>query len=128
MADPFLFMNSINYDKIDLLQEDPLLIRDYNPFLTNRTLSYHVDAILFANEMNMKSFLPKENQYYYYLHALNKKRRFSKWSKKSAIDNLELIKQIYSVSDSKAIQILKVLTKEQIEQLTNLSRIGGMKK
>ena len=52
------WLNSINYTKKNLIDEDPSIEKDYPPYIVNRCMSGHLDAIMFANEMNMYNFLP----------------------------------------------------------------------
>ena len=51
------WLNSINFNKQDLIEEDPSTIKDYPPYIINRCLSGHLDCVMFANEMNKYSFL-----------------------------------------------------------------------
>ena len=46
------WLNSINFTKDNLVEEDPNAIKDYPPYIINRCLSGHLDSIMFANEMN----------------------------------------------------------------------------
>ena len=46
------WLNSINFNKDNLIEEDPAVIKDYAPYIINRCLSGTIDSILFANEMN----------------------------------------------------------------------------
>ena len=55
------WLNSINQTKNNLIDEDPLVEKDYPPYIVNRCFSGHLDAIMFANEMNQYHFLPKKN-------------------------------------------------------------------
>ena len=71
------WLNSINFNKISLIEEYPSTIKDYAPYIINRCLSGNIDSILFANEMNKYSFLDKDMQYSFYLNTLRKKKRFS---------------------------------------------------
>ena len=55
MTSPFDYINSISHTKNDLIKdsEDPTRAeKDYNAYLVNKGLSYFIDTILFANEMN----------------------------------------------------------------------------
>ena len=67
------WLNSINFNKKNLLEEDPSVIKEYPPFIVNRCLSNHVDAIMFANEMNKYPNLDKDMQYSFYLNSLRKR-------------------------------------------------------
>ena len=61
MSNPFDYVNQILYGKKDLIV-DELTEKDYIPFLINRSLSYHKDCIIYANEMNRRHFLDKKLQ------------------------------------------------------------------
>ena len=51
MSGPFDYVNEILYGKKKLIV-DELTEKSYAPFLVNRSLSYHKDCVLYANEMN----------------------------------------------------------------------------
>ena len=121
------WLNSINFSKTNLMDEDPDAKRDYAPFIINRCLSGHLDCILFANEMNKNHFLDKDMQYTFYLNTLRKKKRFSPWLRKDKIEDLETVKQYYGYSNEKAYQVLKILSNEQIDYIKQRLEIGGKK-
>ena len=87
------WLNSINHTKVNLLEEDPDSVRKYPPYIINRCMSGHIDAILFANEMNKHPNLDKDMQYSFYLNTLRKRKRFSPWLKKEQVDDLDLVKK-----------------------------------
>ena len=121
------WLNSINFTKKNLIEEDPSVKKDYSPYIINRCLSGNLDCILFANEMNKYSFLDKDMQYSFYLNTLRKKKRFSPWLRKDKVTDLEIIKQYYGYSNEKASQALKILTPEQIKFIKQRLDTGGMK-
>ena len=121
------WLNSINFNKTNLIEEDPSTIKDYAPYIINRCLSGHLDCVLFANEMNKYSFLDKDMQYSFYLNTLRKKKRFSPWLRKEKVTDLEIIKQYYGYSNEKASQALKILSQEQIAFIKQRLEIGGTK-
>jgi hypothetical protein len=121
------WLNSINFNKENLLKENPDNLKDYPPFVINRCLSGHIDCILFANEMNLHHNLDKDMQYSFYLNSLRKKKRFSPWIRKDKVTDLECVKQYYGYSNEKASQALKILTKEQINFIKKRLDIGGTK-
>ena len=121
------WLNSINFTKTNLMDEDPEVKKDYAPFIINRCLSGHLDCILFANEMNKNHFLDKDMQYTFYLNTLRKKKRFSPWLRKDKVEDLESVKQYYGYSNEKAFQVLKILSNEQIEFIKQRLEIGGKK-
>ena len=121
------WLNSINFSKENLLQEDSTLIKEYPPFIINRCLSAHLDCVLFANEMNKYHFLDKDMQYEFYINILRKKKRFSPWIRKEKDSDLELVKRYYGFSNEKAIQAMKILSHEQIKFIKQRLETGGKK-
>ena len=119
------WLNSINQTKKNLIDEDPSIEKDYPPYIINRCFSGHLDAVLFANEMNMYSFLPKKMQYDFFINTLRTKRRFSPWIRKDLVDNLDFVKRYYGYSNEKAKQALKILSKEQLDFIKSKFEIGG---
>ena len=121
------WLNSINFNKDNLIKEDPSIAKKYPPFIVNKCLSGHLDSVLFANEMNKNHFLDKDMQYDFLLNSLRKKRRFSPWLKKEKISDLDAVKKYYRYSDEKAQQTLRILTKDQIAYIKKKMDTGGMK-
>ena len=95
------WLNSLNFTKENLIQEDPSLSKDYPPYIINRCLSGHMDCIMFVNEMNKYHFLDKDIQYEFYLNTLRKRKRFSPWIPKDKISDLEVVKRYYGYSNEK---------------------------
>lgn len=129
MSNPFEYVNQILQGKkqliIDEATEDA-----YVPFLTNRSLSQHKDCVLFANEMNQRHNLDKKMQNDFLLNTVRSvKRPFAKWAKsEKQNDDIECVKLVYGLSDSKARDALRLLTKEQIQQLKKETFTGGLGK
>lgn len=121
------WLNSINQTKINLIDENLELEKEYPPYIINRCFSGHIDCVMFANEMNQYHFLPKKMQYDFYINSLRKKKRFSPWIRKDTIKDIDCIKRYYGYSDEKAKQALKILTKEQINFIKSKFETGGMK-
>lgn len=121
---PFDFLNSINSTKVNLLDKDPENINQYNSFLVNRSLSYFPDTVLISNEMNRLHHLDARLQYDFLINIVRKKKRFSKWDKAQSTD-IECIKEYYGYSDSKAKQIIGLLTSAQLQELKNKVNKGG---
>ena len=121
------WLNSINFNKDNLIEEDPEAISSYPPYIVNRCLSGHLDTVLFANEMNKYSNLDKDMQYSFFLYTLRKRKRFSPWLKKEQIDDLDLVKKHYGYSNEKAKVAVSLLTKTQLEYIRNKHDMGGKK-
>ncbi len=128
MSNPFDYVNSILQNKKNIIV-DELTEKEYNPFIVNRSLSYHKDCVIFANEVNRRHFIDKKLQYDFLLNTVrSQKRPFAKWVKSEKSDDLECIKHYYGFSDSKAREAIRLLTKEQIQQLKEQTDIGGLRK
>ena len=121
------WLNSINVTKKNLIDEDPSIEKDYPPYIINRCFSGHLDAIMFANEMNMYSFLPKKMQYDFFINILRTKKRFSPWLRKDTIKDIDHVKRYYGYSNEKAKQALTILTKEQLAFIKSKFETGGTK-
>ena len=122
---PFDFINAINLTKKNLF-EDPQAEKDYLPFLVNRGLSYFPDTVLYANEMNRNSGIPKDWQFSLFLNTIPKKKRFSKWHKKDAdSESLILVKEYFGYSSEKALEALSILSDEQLAMIKEKLYKGG---
>ena len=121
------WLNSINISKINLIDEDPTIENKYLPYIVNRCLSGHVDAVMFSNEMNINHHLDKKLQYDFLLNTLRSKRRFSPWIKKEELKNLECVKSCYGYSNEKARQVLSLLTEDQLTFIRKKLDTGGIK-
>ena len=122
----FDYLNAINTTKKDLMKEDPLSEKDYVPFMINRGLSYFPDTILYANEMNKYSSIPKNWQFAFYMKSIKPKKRFSKWHKKDQnSDDMNLIMKVYGYSSQKAAVALEILTETQLNELRTAYSVGG---
>ena len=119
------WLNSINYTKKNLIDEDPSVEREYSPYIINRCLSGHLDCILSVNEMNKYNFLPKKIQYDFFINILRSKKRFSPWLRKDTIKDLDLVKRYYGYSNEKAKQALRILTTEQLNFIKSKFETGG---
>ena len=121
------WLNSINFSKKNLLEEDPSLIKEYVPFVINKCLSGEIDTIMYVNEMNINHHLDKDIQYSFYLNSLRKRKRYSPWIYKDKIKDLDCVKSYYGYSNEKANQALRVLTKEQLNFIKSKIETGGTK-
>ena len=125
--DPFDFLNSINQTKENLMQQESDE-KDYTPFITNRSLSYFVDTILYANEINQYAQLPNRLQYEYLLNAIPKKKRFSKWAKKDSSDDIQAVSDYYGYNLVKSAEAIKIINKSDLNKIKLLLQKGGVKK
>lgn len=126
-TNPFDYINSILEIKNYLIDSDEME-KGYNPFLTNRALSLHIDSLLYANEINLYGSLDKKLQYDYLFYSIRKmKRKFAKWPKKSKDDDILKIMEYYNVSRPTAEGYAKLLKENQIKELYARTEKGGTK-
>jgi len=128
LSNPFVYVDSVTYSKKNLMRgtaNDELAEKGYKPYLTNRSLSYHQDSILYANEMNMRPHLDSKLQYELLLNSLRKRKRFSKWKKQDPDASVEMIMEYFGYGRSKAEQALRVLTDEQLTMIEVALDKGG---
>lgn len=108
---------------------DALDRNDYVPFVVNRALSYHMDCILYANEMNLNSGLDKDMQYQYLLNSVRPmKRKFQPWQKSNVVNDLDCVKEYFGYSNNKAKDALRILSDEQLVELREKTHKGGVNK
>ena len=105
---------------------DDIDIKDYTPFVVNRALSYHIDCVLYANEMNLHPELEKDLQYQYLLNTIRPmKRKFQPWQKSEVNKDIECVKTYFGYSNQKAKEALRILNDEQIAEIKRKTDKGG---
>jgi len=121
---PFDFVKSVSSDKTDIMVDD-IEEKAYQPFLINKSLSYHQDSVFFTNEMNCRHGLDNRLQYVFFLNTLRKRQRFSKWSKPYVSKKLDVVKEYYQMSTREAKELYTLLSDKQLRELKNRMNIGG---
>ena len=119
------YLYSINQSKKNILDDDPDAAKKYPAYVVNRCLSSFTDTVLYANEMNKNSHLPSKMQYDFFINSVKPRKRFSPWARKDSIDYLDVVKEYYGYNDDKALQALRILTKDQLDKISYLLRKGG---
>lgn len=123
---PFDFINAILVSKKDLLKDDDQAAKEYAPFIVNRGLSLHLDCVLYANEMNLRPFIDKDQQFQFLLNTIRPmKRKFQPWQKASAEKDLDCVKEFYGYSNQKAREALRILNDEQLAEIRRKIDKGG---
>jgi hypothetical protein len=118
---------SILKTKINVFESDDY--KDYNAFIVNRALSYHMDCLPYAAEMGSLPHLDKDMQYQYLINTIRSyKRPFHKWEKVEAVEDLNCVKTYFGYSDKKAKDVLSILSKNQLDEIKKKTDKGGVKK
>lgn len=99
---------------------------DYVPYVVNRALSFHYDCVLQANQMNGCHELDNKLQYDFLKSTVRKyKRKFQPWQKMEKNHELEMVKEYYNYSNEKAKEALKLLSKQQLVEISEKLNKGG---
>ena len=119
------YLYSINQSKKNILDDDPDAQKKYPSYIINRCLSSFTDTVLFANEMNKNPHLTNKMQYDFLINSVKPRKRFSPWTRKDSIDYLDVVKEYYGYNDDKALQALRILTKDQLDNIQKSLSKGG---
>lgn len=131
MGNPFEYVGQINEGKKDIIRnsDNPELAeKDYNAFIINRSLSYFIDTVLLANDMNERAHIRNLMQFDYLINSVRPKKRFTKFAKKVKNEDLEVVSEWYGCNYRKAEEYLAILSNEQIEMIKTKIQKGGLKK
>ena len=88
------YLYSLNQSKKNILDDDSVAVKKYQPYIINKCLSSFTDTILLVNEMNKAWHLPKKLQYDFLLNSVKPRKRFSPWSKKDSTEYLDVVKEL----------------------------------
>ena len=124
---PFDYLKAINETKEDvmLISQDE---KKYAAFIVNRGLSFFMDTIFQANEINRNHHLDSRLQFDYLLNSIRQKKRYSKWLKSEKLDDLDIVKEYYGFGNEKAKNALQVLTEDQLAYIRRKLNQGGVEK
>ena len=123
---PFDYLKAINETKEDIMltSQDE---KKYAPFIVNRGLSFFMDTIFQANEVNVHFHLESRLQFDYLLNSVRKKNRYGKWIKNETLEKIDIIQQYYGYNIQKAKQVESIFSDEHIQHLRRLLSKGGLK-
>lgn len=118
--------HSLNRSKNNLLEGNPLALKQYDPWTIRRLVAQSQDTLIEANQMNVLGHLAADLQYMYFLHAIPKKSRFSKWPKKKIVsDSILMIAEYYQVNIEIANTYFNRMNDEQFNELRDRIEKGG---
>ena len=124
---PFDYLKAINETKEDVLlpSQDE---KKYAAFIVNRGMSFFMDTIFQANEINRNHHLDSRLQFDYLLNSIRQKKRYSKWLKPEKLDDLDIVKEYYGFGNEKAKNALQVLSVDQLAYIRRKLNQGGVEK
>lgn len=121
------FVKSVFETKDDLMRTGIATEKDYNAYIMNRHLSLFPDTIFDAAEMNARASLPNIAQFDYLRLSIRKKKRFSKWGKKTNEADVKAVAETFGYSIGKAREAIRCLTEDQMNviRVRIASKDGG---
>jgi len=120
----FDFVKAIN-SKTEI---DPEFISAYVPFIVHRALNVALDSLMCCNEMNRRSFLPKDTQYMFLKHAISKGKRYGEWIKVPEDEKINLLMAFYNYNKKRAEEVLPLLTEDDLKEILSSMEKGGQTK
>lgn len=128
MSNPFEFVTNINSKSPNMMRDsenDELAEKGYQPFLVNRSMSYHYDTVMLANMVNQWAHVDNRPQYEFYKNTVKPKKRFGKWQKPETTDLINIITEQYNCNKQVAEQYASLLSDEQKNLLIKNNNKGG---
>lgn len=127
---PFDFIDDLSFKKQHLLSKDVNgeLKKEFDSFLTIRHFSYFPETIFYSNEMNTCGNLNKEDIYDFFFYIIPAKKRFTKWPKRVADTQIEMIQEYYNYSRKKALEVQPLLNEDNMKYIAKKLDKGGAKK
>ena len=116
---PFDYVKSINKKTYEYD------LSGYNPFLTNRAFAAFIDTVMFAEQMNQAHQLAPNLQYDFYYYGIRKGSRFDPIPKPTEPSGLEVVMAYYDYSKQKALEVIKLLTPQDLRDMIDSMDKGG---
>lgn len=114
--DPWRYHKSINQKSSYETDLD-----EYSPYVMGRSLSYHQNILVNAiNVLNTCGWIDKELHYDFLFYGLPKEfRRVSKWARPQSYDedDFNAVKEYYGYNNVRAAEVMRILTKSQLEEI-----------
>ena len=124
---PFDFLNDINYGKKNLMIDDidHQIEKQYLPFIVNKGLSYTMDTVIYANEMNIRPHTDKKLQFDYLINTIRRNKRFPKWMKSEEDENIKVIVEYYGYNVQRAKEVLPLHSMKELSLIKEKLNTGG---
>lgn len=122
----FEYLKAVSMTKSVAHLEDVDFDDHYIPWLINRGLSYHQDAVLAANSMNERPWLSPALQFRFLLNTLRARSRFSAWLKRSDSEDVVLVAEYYGCSVRHAHSLLTFHSDDQLRCIRARLNKGGV--
>lgn len=121
MAAPGLFdyLTALNSSKENLMcTDDAEVLKGFDPFMMRRGLAQSKDTLVAAQKLNKFHAITPWMQWSYAFYAIPARKRYDKWSKKSAVDpDVKMLSEYFYVSMEKASEYARFLPKEVLAEI-----------
>jgi hypothetical protein len=87
-----------------------------------------LDTVLIANQASMMMNISDRMHYDFLIRSVRKKKRFAPWHKPEKNEAIDLIMQIYGYSYPKAVEVMDLITDEDLENMRSILDVGGIRK
>ena len=125
MTSPFDFVNAFMEGK-NLFDQEGTDEKAYVPFLINRALSYNINTLFYADELNYYHRIPPRTQAKYLNSSIKRSpRKYVSWAKPDKTDDVLLVSEYYEMSLPKARQALSVMSDKDIQSIRDQMKKGG---
>jgi hypothetical protein len=124
-TNPFDFLNAINQGDSNLLRDDPNI--SYPEYMVNRGMSLFADTIFIAYQADQLGSLDGAIKLDYYLHSVTKKKRFSKWPKVVADEDVDFVCDVYTVNKQVSREYIDMMGESWLSDLRVSHNKGGTK-
>lgn len=119
------FFGAVSYSKdLDQFTQGEI-DKDYKPYVVNRMVSGYRDLVMFADELNVRPNIAKEDQMFLYAELIPKKKRRALWSQQKVNEDLKVVMDYYNITQEKADPYMKILSRDQIQVLRERLNKGG---
>lgn len=119
------FFNAVSYTKDSDQFTQGEIDKDYAPYVVNKMVAQYKDMIFFADEMNIRKNINKEDQLHFYMEIIPKKKRRVLWSTKKKNEDLNTVMDYYGINQDKAFDYMRILNEKQIYELRTRMNNGG---
>jgi Bacteriophage clamp loader A subunit len=119
----FDFIRALSETKNNVLTRENE--KTYDCFMSSRSFSYYPDTIMYAAELNKYPAMTRHQHFTYLFHTIRKRKRYTKWGKKTKIADAKLVSGAFQMSERKTAAALKCMTPPEIECLRSLMNQGG---
>lgn len=108
--------------------EDVDRFYERNSYIILKSLSMYMDCVLQANVINMNYHLDGTLKNDFLLNSIRGYKRKFAYSKKSKLEDLDIVSDYYGVGNEKAKEYLSLLTRENINEIKKRLEKGGKEK